>query len=293
MNLMTLMEHFQSDDLCRAYLEALRWPDGLKCPRCASAKISRVSTRQQFDCDGCGYQFSVTAGTMFHDSHLPLSKWLAAVYLMTESKKGISANQLKRTLDVSYKTAWYLCHRVRAAVKDASAELLDGIMEVDETYVGGKVRGRGRGYRGNKAMVVAPIERDGQVRLKVEGRPDLKTLHGFINKHVADNAKRIMTDEWPAYKGIADDDTTHETVNHKAGEWVRGDVHTNTVESVFSLFKRSIIGAYHQVSKKHLGRYLDEFGFRFDNRENPYLFRDTLKRLLGASAVPYRMLVDT
>lgn len=293
MNLMTLMDRFRSDDKCREYLEALRWPEGVRCPRCQSEKLSHVSTRHQYDCDSCGYQFSVTAGTIFHDSHLPLSKWLAAVYLMSESRKGISANQMKRTLAVSYKTAWYLCHRIRAAVKDASTEPLTGTVEVDETYIGGKVRGKGRGYRGNKAMVLAAIQRGGQVRLKVDRSPDRPTLHAFIRKHTAPETRRIMTDELPSYLGIADHDTTHETVKHKAEEWVRGDVHTNTVESVFSLFKRSIIGAYHQVSAKHLPAYLDEFGFRFDNRRNPYLFRDTLVRLLGAQALPYGKLVQS
>lgn len=291
MNLMALMDHFQSDEKCRAYLVALRWPTGVTCLRCHSPRISYISTRHQFDCDACDYQFSVTAGTIFHDSHLPLPKWLAAVYLMSESRKGISANQLKRTLAVSYKTAWYLCHRIRAAVKDADARMLTGTVEVDETYIGGEVRGMGRGYRGNKAMVLAAIQRSGAVRLAVDRHADRPTLHGFIRKHVSGSAERIMTDEWAPYQGIADENTTHETVNHRAEEWVRGDVHTNTVEGVFSLFKRSIIGAYHQVSQKHLGAYLDEFEFRFNNRHNRYLFRDTLRKLLGAETMPYRRLV--
>jgi transposase-like protein len=293
MDLMALMAHFQSDEKCRAYLVALRWPQGVRCLKCASSRISYISTRRQFECDACEYQFSVTAGTIFHDSHLPLSKWLAAVYLMSESRKGISANQLKRTLAVSYKTAWYLCHRIRAAVKDADERMLTGTVEVDETYIGGKARGMGRGYRGNKAMVLAAIQRSGAVRLAVDRHADRPTLHGFIRKNVSDTATRIMTDEWAPYEGIADGNTTHETVNHRAEEWVRGDVHTNTVEGVFSLFKRSIIGAYHQVSHKHLGAYLDEFEFRFNNRDNKYLFRDTLRKLLGAETLPYRKLVTT
>lgn len=291
MDLMTLMARFQSDDKCRDYLEALRWPDGVRCPRCDSEKVSHVSTRHQYDCDSCGYQFSVTAGTIFHDSHLPLSKWLAAVYLMCESRKGISANQMKRTLAVSYKTAWYLCHRIRAAVKDASTELLTGTVEVDETYIGGKVRGKGRGYRGNKAMVLGAIQRGGGVRLRVEKRPDRATLHAFIKRHTAPETGRIMTDELAAYAGIADHDTAHETVNHSAEEWVRGDVHTNTVEGVFSLLKRAIIGSYHRLSTKHLPAYLDEMAFRFNNRKNPYLFRDTLRRLVAAEALSYQELI--
>src|SRR2546427_4080391 len=159
MNLPQLVADFQSEEKCRAYLEALRWGDGVSCPRCASRKISRVLKRSQFDCDSCRYQFSVTAGTIFHDSHLPLWKWLLATYMMVEAKKGVSANQLKRTLAVSYKTAWYLCHRIRAAMKDANPIPLDGIVEVDETYVGGKRRHMGRGYRGNKTMVLGAAQR--------------------------------------------------------------------------------------------------------------------------------------
>src|SRR5918997_2042875 len=149
MNMMQLMERFGSEDKCHAYLEALRWPEGVKCPRCQSDKISRIHERRQFMCDGCTYQFSVRVGTIFHDSHLPLSKWFVAVYLMGESRKGVSANQLKRTLGVAYKTAWYLCHRIRAALKEVDAQLLKDIVEADETFVGGTIEGMGRGYRGN------------------------------------------------------------------------------------------------------------------------------------------------
>lgn len=285
------MDRFGTDEKCRDYLEALRWPEGVRCPRCQSLSAFHVPSRNQYDCESCGYQFSVTAGTIFHDSHLPLSKWLAAVYLMSESRKGISANQMKRTLGVSYKTAWYLCHRIRAALKDASDELLSGIVEVDETYVGGKARGKGRGYRGNKSMVLGAIQRGGSIRLRVDKSPDRETLHAFIRATTKPGEKRIMTDEWAAYAGIGSEATTHETVNHKAEEWVRGDVHTNSAEGVFSLLKRSIIGAYHQVSGKHLQAYLDELSFRFDNRRNPYLFRDTLQKLLTARAMPYQKLV--
>jgi transposase-like protein len=133
-----LIERFGSEDKCRAYLEELRWPDGVKCPRCDSDKISRIKTRNQFDCDGCRYQFSVRVGTVFQDSKLPLWKWFLAVYMIGEAKKGVSANQLKRMLGVSYKTAWFLCHRIRSAMTDESGKLLTGIVEADETYVGGK-----------------------------------------------------------------------------------------------------------------------------------------------------------
>jgi transposase-like protein len=289
LDLPTLIERFGSEDKCRRYLEALRWPDGIECPRCKSDKISRIVKRNQFDCDSCRYQFSVTAGTIFNDSHLPLWKWFLATYVICESKKGISANQLKRMIGVSYKTAWYLAHRIRAAMTDAS--ILRGIIEVDETYVGGKTKGKGHGYRGNKAMVIAAIQRGGNVRLKVEKRADKKTLHTFI-RAVSDDGdtEAVYTDSWPAYRGIGDRNTKHETVNHLADEWVRGNVHTNTVEGVFSLLKRSIVGSYHQLSAKHLEAYLGEMGWRFNNRDNAYLFRDTLKKLIGADPLEYKKL---
>jgi transposase-like protein len=214
-----------------------------------------------------------------------------ATYLITESKKGISANQLKRMLHVSYKTAWYLAHRIRDAMGDDEQPLLRGIVEVDETYVGGKRRGVGRGSLEGKTMVVGAVQRGGEVRLKVADSNNRQTLHGFIRKNVEDGAEAIYTDDWPAYRGIADRDTRHETVNHEAEEWVRGDVHTNTVEGVWSLFKRGLVGSYHKLSVKHLPAYLDEMEFRFNNRGNPFLFRDTLLVLLHGDALPYKELV--
>lgn len=293
MTIIDLHRAFSTEEKCREYLCRLRWPTGVVCPRCEAKTISTLRTQGRFECSKCGYQFSVTAGTIFHDSHLPLEKWFLATYLMCESRKGISANQIKRVLGVSYKTAWYLCHRIRAAMKSAHVERLGGTVEVDETYVGGRVRGKGRGYRGNKVMVLGAIARGGGLRLKVDQRPDRDTLHAFIRQHTVPETARIMTDEWPAYKGIADHDTTHETVNHKAEEWVRGDVHTNTVESAFSLFKRSIVGAYHQVSAKHLPAYLDEFGFRFDRRKRADLFADTIRHLVKADRLPFRKLTNS
>jgi transposase-like protein len=292
MDLPQLIERFQSEDKCRAYLEALRWPQGVECPRCHAHKASRIAKRGQFDCDSCRYQFSVTAGTIFHDSHLPLWKWLLAVYMMAESKKGMSANQLGRTLKVSYKTAWYLCHRVRAAMKDAHPELLDGIVEVDETFLGGKRRGVGRGSRKGKRVIVGAVDReDGRVRLRVVPAAKQVYLTKFI-KDVTHPDTAIHTDESNLYKDLFLRGREHKSVNHSTGEYVRADVHTNTVESVWSLFKRSVVGSYHQLSTKHLPAYLDEMAFRFSNRENPFLFRDTLLRLLGAPALPFARLVE-
>jgi transposase-like protein/IS1 family transposase len=290
MNIMKLVEQYHNDDACREVLAKLRWPDGITCPRCQSKSIRNSYTRDQFDCASCGYQFSVTSGTIFHDSHLPLKKWFVAVYLMVESKKGISANQMKRTLSVSYKTAWYLCHRIRAAMLTEAAKRLSGTVEVDETWVGGKMKNVGHGFKGNKALAVGAVERQGDIVLEMIKHADKETLHKFIHSRTEPDTKAIYTDEWPAYKGIADKDTKHETVNHSAEEWVRGDVHTNSVENVWSLLKRSIVGSYHQVSRKHFDAYLDELEWRFNNRNNPYLFRDTLLKLIKAENLPYQEL---
>lgn len=292
-NLVNLIEKYGNESKCQACLEELRWPDGVICPRCGSKSISRYQNKHVFDCNSCRYQFTVTAGTIFHDSHLPLWKWFLATYLMTESKKGISANQMKRALSVSYKTAWYLCHRIRNAMSNGMPELLKGIVEVDETYVGGKTKGMGHGYKGNKTIVVGAIQRGGNAVLQVIDDNGRKTLHQFIRENTTPDTEAIYTDDWPAYNGIADADTRHETVNHSAEEWVRGDVHTNSVENVWSLLKRSIVGSYHKLSTKHLDAYLDELEWRFNNRDNPYLFRDTLIKLICAENLPYQELVGS
>ena len=292
-NLISLVDRFHSEDACRQYLEELRWPNGVACVRCGSVSISRISTRDQYDCNSCRYRFSVTSNTIFHDTHLPLWKWFLAVYTMVESKKGVSANQIKRELGISYKTAWFLCHRIRNAMAQARADApkLTDIIEVDETYVGGKVEGKGRGYKGNKALVVGIVQRKGQVILRVRADRSRETLHEFILSATDPKARAIFTDEWPAYDGIADGDTRHETVNHSQEEYVRGEVHINTAESVWSLLKRSIIGAFHHVSVKHLDAYLDELEWRFSNRENPFQFRDTMSELIKAENVEYKELI--
>src|SRR6266545_1068866 len=249
MNLADLVEQFGSNDRCREYLEHLRWPEGVECPGCGSTSVSRISTRKQFDCNSCRKRFSVLAGTIFQDSKLPLWKWFAALYLMVESKKGISALQIKRMLKIgSYETAWHLCHRIRAAVKDEGAELLDGIVEVDETFIGGKPRyshSGQQGWRGNKMMVMGAIERGGKLRVQAMPRPyaDRKMITGFIDKHVSDDAAAIYTDDAHAYDALGDDNTVHASVNHSASEWVHGQIHTNTIEGAWSLFDRAVMGS--------------------------------------------------
>lgn len=294
MNLIHLIERFGSEDRCRAYLEALRWPAGVFCARCGERKVSHLAKRHQYECDSCGYQFSVTTGTKLHDTHLPLWKWFLGVYIITESKKGVSSNQLRRVLKVAPKTAWYLTHRIRAAMGDGLEAPPMGTIEIDETIVGGKIRGEGRAAaRRNKTMVIGAVERGGEVRLKVIPGNDKLTLHTFAASVTGDDAKAIYTDSLPSYRGVGDANTRHESVDHLHEEWARGEVHTNTVEGVWSLLKRSIIGSYHQLSAKHLPAYLSEVSFRYNNRRNPYLFRDTVLRLLETNALPYEQLIAT
>jgi transposase-like protein len=292
MNLPKLIAQFGDDARCRAYLERLRWPNGVECTRCQSKNVLELPDRDKYECRDCSYQFTVTSGTIFHDTHLSLSKWFLAIYLMTESKKGMSALQIKRTLDIAYQTAWHLCHRIRAAMREINADLLRGVVEVDETYVGGKTRHMGRGYKGNKAIAIGAIQRAGKIRLQVIANANKATLHQFVHDNTAPDTEAIYTDELPAYWGIEDSDTRHESVCHSAEEWVRGDVHTNGIENVWSLLKRSIIGSYHRVSIKHLDAYLDELEHRFNNRKNEYIFRDTLTKLVKAAKLSYRELVE-
>lgn len=294
MDLVKLFDTFNTDDQCRAYLERLRWPDGVACTRCGAMTASPIKGRGKWFCRSCDYHFSVTSGTIMHDSHLPLRKWFAAIFLMCESHKGISANQLKRTLGIAYKTAWYLCHRIREAMGNDPVDgpALLGIVKVDETLIGGKVKGKRRGYRGNKTIVAGAIQRDGQLR--VERIPDVtkKTLHSFIHRTVKDEAEAIYTDEFKSYLGIEDDDTRHETVNHSEEIWVIGDCHTNSTEVVWSLFNRSIIGAFHKMSEKHMDRYLEELEWRFNNRDNEHIFRDTMARIVRTDPLTYRELIE-
>jgi transposase-like protein len=297
MNLPELIEQFRSEDKCREYLEDLRWPHGVYCPRCNCNSLSKIEKRNQWECNdtSCRYQFSVTAGTVFHDSHLPLWKWFLAIYLIGESKKGISAKQLQRTLGVSYKTAWYLGHRVRSAMEEDSPVPLEGIVEIDETWIGGKRQERpGSSPWDSKAMVMGAVERGGDVRLMLQARPDRKTraaYHAFVETAVADEATDLYTDSAASWGDLSDENTSHKKVNHHNEEWVRAQVHTNTIEGVWSLFKRSVVGTYHQLSTKHLPAYLDEMAFRFNNRDNAFLFRDTLLRMIHGETLPYEELV--
>lgn len=241
-------------------------------------------------CRGCRRQFSVTAGTIMHRTRLPLRYWFVAIYLMCQSKKGMSAHQLHRMLGVQYKTAWFLCHRIREAMGNDpfTGPTLFGIVEVDETMVGG--RARGKDWMDNKHWVAGAIERGGQVRLRRIPNVRKKTIREFVDETISPDAQAIYTDELRSYIGIDTDTRRHETVRHSADEWVVGDVHINSVEGVWSLFKRSIVGSFHKMSAKHMDRYLEELEWRFNNRGNPNIFLDTLRRIVNTDPLEYRDL---
>jgi transposase-like protein len=269
----------------RRHLESLRWPTGPVCPHCGSVTIytlkpkpdsNRPVRKGVYKCKDCRKQFTVTVGTLFEGSHVPLNKWLMAVSLMCSSKKGISAHQLHRMLGVTYKTAWFMAHRIRFAMQQpALKEKLKGIVEVDETYIGGKPRmggkrkhidhrtKRGRGTK--KTPVVALVQRDGTVKSRTMARITGKNLKRFIDNNV-DKTSVIMTDDFPSYRQLKKD-FTHKVVKHSMGEYVNGQVHTNTIEGYFSLLKRGVIGTFHHISKKHLHRYLTEFDFKYNMRK--------------------------
>jgi transposase-like protein len=290
MNLVELIKDFADESKCRAYIEKLRWPNGVECPRCKSEKVYRIVKRDQLLCSSCEYQFSVTVDSIFHDTHLPLWKWFLATYLLTESRKGMSANQMKRMLNVSYKTAWYLCHRIRAAMLEVAPPKLGGTIEIDETYVAGKKR-RWRA-KGEVSVVIGIRQRNGDLRLIRAQDAKSATVREIINANIGGHVEVIMTDESAIYPWALDkmQKNLHKTINHSR-EYAHGDVHTNTVESAFSLLKRGIVGTWHKVSAKHLPAYLDEMCFRFNNRKNDFLFRDTMLKLIGSPNLEYKDLI--
>jgi len=289
MNLVELIKDFADESKCRAYIEALRWPDGIVCPHCQSKKIYRIVKRDQLLCASCEYQFSATVDTMLHDTHLPLWKWFLATMLLCESKKGMSACQIQTALGVSYKTAWYLCHRIRAAMQETNQPKLTGTVEIDETYVGGKKR-RWRA-KSIKQVVIGIRQRNGDLRLIRAEDAKSTTVQQIIRANVGSHVEVIMTDESAIYPWALNhmDSGKHRTINHSK-QYAHGDVHTNTVESAFSLLKRGIVGTWHKVDAKHLPAYLDEMCFRFNNRKNPYLFRDTIIKLIQTTNLEYKEL---
>jgi transposase-like protein len=268
---------FQDTEKARRHLEQVRWPDGPVCPHCGvtGEAITKVEGKKQshrpglYHCNACAKQFTVTVGTVYESSHIPLHKWLLATHLMTASKKGISAHQLHRMLGITYKSAWFMCHRIREGMREFNPGPFGGAgktVEADESYVGGKARNR-KGKVPPKEAVFALVERDGSVRARHVADVTAKTLREAIVTQ-ADRRSYLMTDEAPVYTSVGEELSGHGTVNHSIEEYVRGTFwHTNTVEGYFSILKRGIYGVYHHVSPTHLKRYLAEFDFRYNARQ--------------------------
>ena len=266
---------YSDENKAREHLESLHWPDGPVCPRCGTLDRSTLlkgkSTRPGvYKCKDCRKPFSVTVGTLMERSHIKINVWLAAMHLMTASKKGMSAHQMARMLGLSYESGWFLCHRLREAMRaPVPTGGLGGqnkVVEVDETFIGGKAKNRAFREPAPKKAVMALVERDGEVRSYHVANVTAKVLRPLIVT-TASRKSYLMTDEATQYTKIGKEFSGHGTVNHSADEYVRGTFwHTNTSENYFSILKRGIYGIYHHVSEAHLHRYLAEFDFRYSNR---------------------------
>jgi transposase-like protein len=265
---------FHDADAAREFLESVRWPKGPVCPHCGAVdRISKLNGKAHrpgvYDCGHCRDQFTVTVGTVFERSKVSLDKWLFAAALMASSKKGVSSKQIERMVGVTYKTAWFMSHRLREAMKPKGGGLMGGggIVEADETFVGRKPGSRkGHGGYQHKEAVFSLVERGGKVRSFHVPDVNGATLKAKLVEN-ADKGTRLMTDNFKSYKPAGKEFSSHEVVKHSLGEYVRGDVHTNTIEGFFSIFKRGINGIYQHVSSQHLSRYTAEFDFRYNHRE--------------------------
>ncbi|WP_041374457.1 IS1595 family transposase [Phenylobacterium zucineum] len=305
------MTRFATDEAARAYLEAVRWPEGPVCPHCGNADAARVyeiaanpakKVRAGLrECKECGKQFTVTVGTIFEDSKIPLRKWLVAWYMLCSSKKGISALQMQRMLELgSYRSAWFMMHRIRFALREpAFTDKLGGgggTVEADETYVGGRetnkpLAKRKRGQIGGvgKQVVFTLVERGGRARSFRVPNVTGKTLDPILRAHVSSDAT-LMTDEAGQYRNIGKEFAAHETVNHGKDEYVRGKAHSNTVEGYFSLFKRGLNGTFHHIGPQYLNQYLAEFDFRYNHRDisDGARTREGLKKVRGKRLMLHR-----
>jgi transposase-like protein len=280
---MEIMRRFSTEEVARAYFERMRWPSGPVCPHCGSAEKNYALTPNKrarireglYKCGTCGDRFSVTVGTVMESSHIPLNKWLIAFYMICASKTQVPALQLQRQLELgSYRTALFLCHRIRYALKEANPTgMLGGEVEADETYIGGKVKGKGCGYAGSKIAVVSLVERGGDVRSTVAGRATSKTIDTLLRRHVTEEA-RLNADESPLYTKLGKRFASHDRVNHSAEECGCDDyrsgrtVTTNTVEGFFGNSKRGLDGTRHHVSRQHLHLYTAELDFKYNTRKS-------------------------
>lgn len=292
MNIIQVYKQFPTEADCIAHLEAVRWKGKPFCPYCGTIGNSTPMPKEQrHHCNACKTTFSVTVRTIFHHTHLPLQKWLLAVSLVLNAKKGLSARQLARDIEVNKSTAWRMGMQIRKAMAEgAQRQLLQGVVEMDETYIGGKPRKGGggsppkRGRGTKKTSVVGMVERGGNVKAKVVKKDKLnaKSLSALVRQNVdVDNAV-LITDEYKGYLGIKRF-MDHRTINHQIW-YVDGDIHTNGIESFWALLKRGIVGQYHKVSLKHLPSYLDEFSYRFNHRKTPDVFDRTIARAVGGNA---------
>ncbi len=266
---------FHDEAKATAHIEAQRWGGEPVCPHCGSLHVTRMGGKTQagmFLCNDCRDKFTVRTGTVMERSHVPLHKWLLATHIMAASKKGMSASQMARMLGVTYKTAWFLCHRIREAMEGAGPQGPMGghneVVEVDETYVGGKAKNRATRKPAKKKAVVALVQRDGHARSFHVANVNAKDVRALVVTHI-DRASVLMTDESPIYHRMGKEFTNHYAVNHSAKEFVTygGFKHSNTAENFFSIFKRGVIGTYHHMSEAHLGRYCAEFDLRYNTRD--------------------------
>ena len=281
---------FPDEAACDAYLIAKRWPNGVSCPRCGSCNVYGLkSMDNKWECPDCrqggAYRFSHLVGTVFENTNVDLRVWFRVIHLMLVSKKGISALQVQRMMGFgSYRTAHYMCHRIRAGMQDESFQKLMGIVEVDETFVGGKAKNRHKDRRGDgsggtggagKEIVAGAVSRKGNVVARVIQNTDAKTLQGFVRGAVSEKVSLLCTDQWNGYRGL-NKSFPHATVDHAHGQYVVGAVHTQTIEGFWSILKRGVVGTFHKVSAKYLPLYIAEFQFRYNNRNNPDIFGEAV-----------------
>ncbi|MGB9364936.1 MAG: IS1595 family transposase [Xanthobacteraceae bacterium] len=273
---------FPDEDACIAYLVARRWPEGVSCPRCENKEVYALGTGRHWQCQSCnsdGYRFSHIAGTVFENTNKPLKDWFRVTHTMLTSKKGVSALQIHRTMGFgSYKTAWYMCHRIRAALIEMDMDKLGGIVEVDESWIGGKDRNKHRSKRGfggkhapsTKTPIIGAVSRKGSVVARVLASVTAKAAESFVREVVSDKVSLLATDESRVYDKLTD--YPHQTVVHAAGRYVVGAVHTQTIEGFWSIFKRGIVGSFHKVSRKYMALYVVEFQFRYNHRNDADIF---------------------